>query len=102
MINEKKLAKAFRALAEETRLKLIKQLASGEKCVCQLFRALDLPQPKVSRHLAYLKKAGLVKNRKEGLWQHYSLNTKLIAKLGLKQLFKSNRTRIKGRRMKCG
>jgi len=62
---------------------LIKLLTSGEKCVCKLYRALDIPQPKVSRHLAYLRKVGLVKNRKQGLWQHYSLNLELIKCLSL-------------------
>ena len=83
IVKEKELTKIFRALSEETRLKLIRLLSGGEKCVCELFQALDLPQPKVSRHLAYLKKAGLVKNRKEGLWQHYSLNMKIIKALTL-------------------
>jgi ArsR family transcriptional regulator len=48
-------------------------LRSGETCVCDLVSVLDVPQPKVSRHLAYLRKAGLVAARKEGLWMHYRL-----------------------------
>ena len=82
-MSDKQLVKIFRALSEETRLKLIRLLSSGERCVCELFQALDLPQPKVSRHLAYLRKVGLVRNRKQGLWQHYSLNLKLIEGLSL-------------------
>jgi ArsR family transcriptional regulator len=82
-VSSRKMAKIFRALSEETRLKIIKQLLNGEKCVCRIFQALRLPQPKVSRHLAYLKMVGLVKSRKEGLRQHYSLDTKLLKELGL-------------------
>ncbi len=48
-------------------------LAAGEVCVCHLHEALDLPQSTVSRHLAYLRKRGLVVGRKEGLWVHYRL-----------------------------
>ncbi len=48
-------------------------LAEGEVCVCYLHEALDLPQSTVSRHLAYLRKRGLVLGRKEGLWVHYRL-----------------------------
>ncbi|MBU0686901.1 MAG: metalloregulator ArsR/SmtB family transcription factor [Candidatus Margulisbacteria bacterium] len=86
IVKEKELAKIFRALSEKTRLKIIKLLSNGERCVCELFQALDLPQPKVSRHLAYLKKVGLVKSRKEGLWQHYSLNMKLVKLLALDKI----------------
>ena len=85
-MKEKELTKIFRALSEVTRLKLIRLLSGGERCVCELFQALDLPQPKVSRHLTYLKKVGLVKSRKEGLWQHYSLNMKLVKSLALDKI----------------
>ena len=85
-MNEKQLVKIFRALSDETRLNLIRLLSSGERCVCELFQALNIPQPKVSRHLAYLKKVGLVKSRKAGLWQHYSLNLKIVKALGLDKI----------------
>jgi DNA-binding transcriptional ArsR family regulator len=73
----------FKALSDPTRIRLIRLLSAGEKCVCKLFQPLNLPQSKVSRHLAYLRKVGLVKNKKHGLWQYYSLNVKLIKKLSL-------------------
>ena len=63
----------FRAFSDRTRLRLLHLLRGGEVCVCDLVRVLGVPQPKVSRHLAYLRKAGLVEARKEGLWMHYQL-----------------------------
>jgi ArsR family transcriptional regulator len=63
----------FRAFSDRTRLRILNLLKPGELCVCDLVRALELPQPKVSRHLAYLKKAGLVTGRKDGLWMYYAL-----------------------------
>ncbi len=63
----------FKAFADPVRLRLLNLLASGEVCVCHLYEALDLPQSTVSRHLAYLRKRGLVHGRKEGLWVHYRL-----------------------------
>src|SRR5665213_3283902 len=63
----------FRAFSDRTRLRLLNMLRTGETCVCDLVNVLDVPQPKVSRHLAYLRRAGLVKARKEGLWMHYRL-----------------------------
>lgn len=63
----------FKAFADPVRLRLLNLLAVGEVCVCHLHEALDLPQSTVSRHLAYLRKRGLVVGRKEGLWVHYRL-----------------------------
>ena len=64
----------FRAFADETRLRILSLLARRkELCVCDIMRVIDAPQPKISRHLAYLKRAGLVAGRKDGLWRHYSL-----------------------------
>ncbi|WP_435007933.1 ArsR/SmtB family transcription factor [Tundrisphaera lichenicola] len=63
------------AFADPVRLRLL-SLLNGDReevCVCHLHGALELPQPTVSRHLAYLRKHGLVAGRKEGLWVHYSL-----------------------------
>ena len=50
----------FRAFSDRTRLRILNLLSAGELCVCDIVRVLDLPQPKVSRHLAYLRRAGLV------------------------------------------
>ncbi|MFO0900886.1 MAG: metalloregulator ArsR/SmtB family transcription factor [Pirellulales bacterium] len=74
----------FRACADRTRLRLLNLLIPGERCVCDLVDAVQLSQPKVSRHLAYLRRAGLVESRKEGLWSYYCLarpGTRFHAKL---------------------
>ena len=64
----------FKAFADETRLRALNLLAArGELCVCDIQAVLGLSQPKVSRHLAYLRRAGLVGVRREGPWKHYSL-----------------------------
>ncbi len=63
----------LKALADKTRLRILGLLAAGEVCVCHLHESLKLPQPTVSRHLAYLRRAGLVETRKDGLWVHYRL-----------------------------
>lgn len=63
----------FRALADPTRLRLLSLLCRGERCVCELVDVIGQPQPKVSRHLAYLRHAGLVLTRRDGLWVHYRL-----------------------------
>ena len=67
------LEHTFKALADQTRLRIIGLLRAGEICVCDIHGSLGLPQPTVSRHLAYLRKSGLVATRKEGLWVHYRL-----------------------------
>lgn len=64
----------LKALADKTRLRILGLLSSGEVCVCDLHQSLKLPQPTVSRHLAYLRRAGLVEARKDGLWVHYRLS----------------------------
>lgn len=62
----------LKAFADPVRLRLLNLLCEDrEVCVCHLHEALELPQPTVSRHLAYLRKHGLVVGRKEGLWVHY-------------------------------
>ena len=70
------LVMIFKALSDETRLRIIKLLEQGELCVCDITAALDMVQPKVSFHLSALKDAGLIKDRKQGKWVHYSLNEK--------------------------
>jgi ArsR family transcriptional regulator len=63
----------FRAFSDPTRLRILRLLQGGECCVGDLVTILQVPQPSVSRHLAYLKRAGLVAVRKAGLWKYYSL-----------------------------
>lgn len=67
------LAKLFQALGDPTRLRILGLLLNGEVCVCDIHDTLRIPQPKASRHLAYLRRAGLVDGRREGLWVHYRL-----------------------------
>jgi len=68
----------FSALAEPTRRRILMLLAAhGELCVCELVHALDMAQPRISSHLAALRKKGLVRGRKQGLWVHYSLHPEL-------------------------
>lgn len=66
-------ADVFRAFADPTRLRILNLLIEGEVCVCDLCSVLDAIQPKVSRHLAYLRRAGLVDVRQEGKWKHYRI-----------------------------
>jgi ArsR family transcriptional regulator len=68
------LVKVFKALSDETRIRLLKLLQQRELCVCELVQALNMTQSRVSRNLGILKDAGLVKDRRDGLWVHYSLN----------------------------
>ncbi len=65
----------FRALADRTRLRLLNLMASGEVCVCFFVEVLGESQPKISRHLAYLRRAGVVASRREGKWMHYRVAT---------------------------
>ncbi len=62
----------FKAFSDETRLRILFLLSEGELCVCEIVAVLDMPQGKVSRHLSVLKRAGLVSDRREGLWIYYS------------------------------
>jgi ArsR family transcriptional regulator, arsenate/arsenite/antimonite-responsive transcriptional repressor len=67
------LTTLLEALGDPTRLRLLNLLRAGDLCVCYLVEVLGDPQPKVSRHLAYLRRVGLVAGRREGKWIHYSL-----------------------------
>jgi len=63
----------FRALADATRLRIINLIADHEVCVCFFVEILKTNQPKISRHLAYLRRAGIVDARREGQWMHYKI-----------------------------
>ena len=69
----KKTAQIFKALADETRLRILALLTRRELCVCDLMAILDLPQSTVSRHLAYLRNSGWVEDRRQGVWMFYRL-----------------------------
>jgi len=64
----------FAALSDRTRLRLLNLMRDGEVCVCFFAETLGTNNPKISRHLAYLKRAGLVSARREGKWMHYKIN----------------------------
>ena len=63
----------FRTLADPTRLRILRLIGEREVCVCYFVQALQLSQPKISRHLAYLRRSGIVNARKDGKWVHYSI-----------------------------
>jgi ArsR family transcriptional regulator len=63
----------FQALGDNTRLRLLNLMGEQEVCVCYFVEMLGGPQPKISRHLAYLRNAGIVSARREGKWMHYRI-----------------------------
>lgn len=66
-----RLESLFKALSDTTRLRILALLGNNEVCVCHIHDSLGLPQPTISRHLAYLRRAGLVDARRDGVWMHY-------------------------------
>lgn len=111
----KELARTFKALSDETRLRILSLLISdGELCVCDIMTALNLPhQSTVSRHLSYLKNSGWVNDRREGLWIYYSIDEeknlliKDIIKLFERHLLpmktaKTDRKRLISNKKRCG
>jgi len=67
------IERIFQGLADRTRLRLLNLMGESEVCVCYFVEILDLPQPTISRHLAYLRRTGLVSARREGKWMHYRI-----------------------------
>jgi ArsR family transcriptional regulator len=67
------LSRFFQALGDTTRLRLLNLMGEQEVCVCYFVEILGAPQPKISRHLAYLRNAGIVSARREGKWMHYRI-----------------------------
>lgn len=70
-----KMEQLFRALADRTRLRLLNLMGDNEVCVCFFVEILQISQPRISRHLAYMKKVGIVASRREGKWMHYRIVT---------------------------
>lgn len=68
----------FKALGDETRLKILDMLSCGELCACELIEGLDLSQPTISHHMKTLQNVGLVSGRREGKWMHYSIQKKRV------------------------
>ncbi len=88
----------FKALADATRLRILGLLLTGEVCVCHIHESLKIPQPKASRHLAYLRRAGLVETRREGLWGHYRWRPRLRTRCSARSPTRSSRADARGRR----
>jgi ArsR family transcriptional regulator len=99
------LAGLFAALADPTRLRLLNLMAGREVCVCYFVEILGQSQPKISRHLAYLRRAGIVTARREGKWMHYSICssadaasgsilTALLTALGKDKQMRADRARL--------
>jgi ArsR family transcriptional regulator len=79
LICMKATAQIFKALGDETRLRIMALLVGGhELCVCDIMAALELPQSTVSRHLSYMRNAGLVDDRRQGIWMYYKINREKI------------------------
>ncbi len=104
------LSQLFRALGDETRLRIVALLAHGELCVCHIEKALDMPQPTVSRQLGVLRSAGVVDARREGTWVYYSISEQshalvesqleaLTKAFGTERALKANHARL---RKSCG
>jgi ArsR family transcriptional regulator, arsenate/arsenite/antimonite-responsive transcriptional repressor len=86
------MEKLFRALADRTRLRLLNLIGDDEICVCFFVEILKTSQPKISRHLAYLRRAGIVSARREGKWMHYRISEPPDA--GAARILREVRTRI--------
>lgn len=81
MEKETGYAQVFKAMGDETRLKIIEMLSCGELCACDILESFEITQPTLSYHMKILTECGLVKCRKEGSWMRYSNNNELIAKV---------------------
>jgi ArsR family transcriptional regulator len=76
-----RVARWFHALSDETRLQIIDHLSAGEQCVCDLTDVLETGQSRLSFHLKILKDAGILKDRREGRWVYYCLNSEVVDEL---------------------
>lgn len=70
----KDITLTFKALSDETRIRILSLMKEGEVCVCDIAETLKMTQPNISFHISLLKEAGLIKDRKNGRWIHYSLD----------------------------
>ncbi len=73
------LIRVFKALSDETRMRMLHLLCDGELCVCEIMQALEISQTRASRNLGILRDAGLLKDRRDGQWVHYSVNREVAA-----------------------
>lgn len=74
-------AKIFKALSDQSRLKILDILSCGEKCACEILEGFNFTQPTLSHHMKVLMECGLIKSRKEGLWSYYCLDNNNTNKL---------------------
>lgn len=72
-----------KALSDSNRLDIVRMLSDGEKCGCKILDKFDITQPTLSHHMKILVDCGLVNDRKEGKWHHYSLNKEVVINVGL-------------------
>lgn len=86
----------FQALADKTRLRLLNLIGEQEICVCYFVEILGQPQPKISRHLAYLRSAGIVEARRDGKWMHYRIA--MPPNIGASQVLKQTLAWLKDER----
>jgi len=104
------LTKLFRALGDETRLRIVALLAHGELCVCHIENALELSQPNISRQLGILRAAGVVEARRDGSWMYYAIAPqehdavnamleRLVELFGAERAIKSDHAKL---RKSCG
>lgn len=80
IFDEKKIAIVFKAFCDENRIRILKLLATGEKCACKLLEELNITQPTLSHHMKILCDSGVVVGRKEGKWTHYSISADGVEK----------------------
>ena len=73
-LDERRIALVFKAFCDENRIRILRLLASGEKCACRLLEEIDITQPTLSHHMKILCDSGVVVGRKEGKWMHYSIS----------------------------
>lgn len=109
-VDVKPLSRLFRALGDETRLRIVALLAHGELCVCHIENALELSQPNASRQLGILKLAGIVDSRRDGTWVYYRLADQgddsvervldvLVKTFGAERVLRADHARV---RKRCG
>lgn len=77
-MNTMDVALICKAIGDSNRLQIIQMLSDGEKCGCKLLEAFEITQPTLSHHMKILSECGLVNDRKEGKWHHYSLNCETL------------------------
>lgn len=80
VFDEKKIAVVFKAFCDDNRIRILKLLATGEKCACKLLEELNVTQPTLSHHMKILCDSGVVVGRKEGKWTHYSISADGVEK----------------------